>query len=237
MKLEIFQEFLSNAITKPVNGRIYIKKEEYNESDTQETDCEIKTEDASSGNDDRTSQLISELRTIRTAYNDTFFLLQKANELAASRECERKCAAELGEKRESELRAQQRKNQSLIDELTKLKIDLNAAKGQLSENDTEVVNLRRENKILKARLNQLQHGINESRNVKAVADRPTRKKMSIPKHSNVFEVENLLNDEFRRGKHYFLVKWKGYDASHNSWEQQSNLNCPKILKKYLDNKK
>lgn len=84
---------------KPVDGRIRIKKEldEYNEIDPQTTHG--KSGETVSGNDDRNSQLISELMTVRGAYNDTYFQLQKANELVAARERERDTACELVKKK------------------------------------------------------------------------------------------------------------------------------------------
>lgn len=100
-----FQEFRSNATTKPVNGRVRVKKEEDYESDSQETETntnamtkpvncrvrikkeedyesdsqetEMNTEDTALSNDDRSSQLIAELRTFRGAYNDIFFSTTK----------------------------------------------------------------------------------------------------------------------------------------------------------------
>lgn len=167
-------------------------------------------------NDERSTQLLSELMTVRSAYNDTFFKLQKANELAAATEREKKSTVKLFEQKESELRALRRKNRNLTDELTKLKIDFDSLKIIKGKNDTENADLRRENQNLKARMYQLRCGINENRNVDASARRPNRKKELVSNNDSIFEVESLLSDELRRGKRYFLVKWKGYADSHNS---------------------
>lgn len=32
----------------------------------------------------------------------------------------------------------------------------------------------------------------------------------------------------------FLVKWKGYDHSENTWEPIENLECPDLVKSFLD---
>lgn len=174
---------------------------------------------------------------VRGEYNDTYFRLQKANELVTSKERERNTAVELVKKKEEELRNQRRQNQTLSAELRKLKIEIGSTKKQKAEKDQEIVNLRRENHVLKARVNQFQFGVAENRNAATAVHRLSRKKESVSKIHDTYEVENLLNDELRNGKRYYLVKWKGYDMKHNTWEQQSNLNCPKVLAKYLNNKR
>lgn len=39
-----------------------------------------------------------------------------------------------------------------------------------------------------------------------------------------YEVERIKAIQFREGKYYFFIKWKGYPDSENSWEPQENLN-------------
>lgn len=36
---------------------------------------------------------------------------------------------------------------------------------------------------------------------------------------DTFEVEKLVKDKEKKGKRYFLVKWKGYNNRHNTWEE------------------
>ena len=38
-----------------------------------------------------------------------------------------------------------------------------------------------------------------------------------------FEVNSILDSQFRRSKLHYLVDWVGYDASENSWEPAANL--------------
>ncbi len=49
-----------------------------------------------------------------------------------------------------------------------------------------------------------------------------------------FEVEKILDAQPRgRGcKMHFLVKWKGYPTSDNSWEPRENLHADKLIMEY-----
>ena len=55
----------------------------------------------------------------------------------------------------------------------------------------------------------------------------------------IYEVDKILDHRFLSNKKLqFLVKWKGYDDSENTWENKENLsNCPKIVNKYKATKK
>lgn len=37
---------------------------------------------------------------------------------------------------------------------------------------------------------------------------------------------------FLKGNEYFLVKWKGWPESHNTWEPKQNLKCSTLLKQF-----
>jgi transposase InsO family protein len=48
-----------------------------------------------------------------------------------------------------------------------------------------------------------------------------------------YEVERILNDKRVSGKPYYLVKWKGYDTSENTWEPIENLTgCHQLVQRY-----
>lgn len=56
----------------------------------------------------------------------------------------------------------------------------------------------------------------------------------------VYEVEAILDDcsnfKGKKGELRYLIAWKGYDASYNTWEPVEMLEgCPEMLKKYNDN--
>ena len=51
--------------------------------------------------------------------------------------------------------------------------------------------------------------------------------------SNEYEVEKILDNRSVNGLQQYLVKWKGYDDSENTWEPKTNLkNCWALLKYY-----
>ena len=51
--------------------------------------------------------------------------------------------------------------------------------------------------------------------------------------SDEYEVERILDSRLVDGLRQYLVKWKGYDDSENTWEPKTNLkNCWALLKCY-----
>ena len=61
--------------------------------------------------------------------------------------------------------------------------------------------------------------------------------VNINDEGDEFEVECILDERIRRNKKEFLVQWKGYDQSHNSWEPESYVaNCNELLMEYKDQK-
>lgn len=88
----------------------------------------------------------------------------------------------------------------------------------------------RENRSLVAKIDQLK---------RQSISTPTKPNKCVPtKPINAeYEVLTLLKHRGRKGKREFLVRWKEYPASQNSWEKEENLSCPQILKKYLEKKR
>ncbi|KAG5673044.1 hypothetical protein PVAND_003121 [Polypedilum vanderplanki] len=53
-----------------------------------------------------------------------------------------------------------------------------------------------------------------------------------------YEVERVLDARINKnGKWEFFVAWKGYAPDSNTWEPESNLNCPKLINAFLGKNK
>ena len=53
-----------------------------------------------------------------------------------------------------------------------------------------------------------------------------------------YEVEKIIDMKQmgRRRKTYYLVKWKGYPTSDNSWEPQENIHVDELIKEFQSRK-
>lgn len=81
--------------------------------------------------------------------------------------------------------------------------------------------LTKQNKLLVAQLEQLKFGIAQSSTEEKGDD------------TNTFDVERIISHKIRRNKKMFLIRWKNYDKSHDSWVAEKDLNCDKLLMEYL----
>lgn len=52
-----------------------------------------------------------------------------------------------------------------------------------------------------------------------------------------YVVERVIGKRFRRGQPEYLIKWQGYGDEDNTWEPQSNLNCPELIAEYEKDRK
>ena len=54
---------------------------------------------------------------------------------------------------------------------------------------------------------------------------------------DIYTVEKLLNHRGPPSDRFFLIKWKGFPSSENTWEPEKNLlTCQGLLKKYWEDK-
>lgn len=52
-----------------------------------------------------------------------------------------------------------------------------------------------------------------------------------------YEIDNILAHRGKPNKREYLVHWKGYDSSHDSWEPASNFDSPIAISQYWDSLK
>src|SRR5712671_6864234 len=62
----------------------------------------------------------------------------------------------------------------------------------------------------------------------------TRPPPDLVQGNEEFEVETIINHRFfgQRKTLQYLIKWKGYPSSDNTWEPVDNVHAPEIIKQY-----
>jgi len=67
----------------------------------------------------------------------------------------------------------------------------------------------------------------------AAADEDPQSSDEADESAEVYEVERILGKRLLKGKTEYLVSWKGYDETHNSFEPRSNLgDCKEIMTEF-----
>lgn len=50
-----------------------------------------------------------------------------------------------------------------------------------------------------------------------------------------YEVDRILEVHFKKnGKREFLVHWKGYNSTDNTWEPEENMSCHDLIEKFME---
>lgn len=92
-----------------------------------------------------------------------------------------------------------------------------------ARNELKISNLTHEKSILEARNKQLQRGLDQRKSANGNDN---------DADTDEYEVEKLIGHKMKNGVRFYLVRWKGYTDEDDTWERESNLNCPEILKSY-----
>lgn len=82
---------------------------------------------------------------------------------------------------------------------------------------------------------------NQTKTPEKMSKKHVKNKQSKRQEPNVdwssdeeFEVDRILDVHFKKnGDREFLVSWKGYPASENSWEPENNLQCTDLIEKFM----
>nr|XP_012221999.1 PREDICTED: histone-lysine N-methyltransferase SUV39H2 [Linepithema humile] len=76
----------------------------------------------------------------------------------------------------------------------------------------------------------LLHDFMHSKNKSAVDASDKQLPSTTSKQNNLWEVEKIIQKREQNGSSLYLIKWKNWDAQHNTWEPLCNLvNCNDLL--------
>lgn len=152
------------------------------------------------------------------------------------------------EKQKQELLIFSNEKDSTMKQIDSLNVQLQTALSKINELTTknhdqndQIKTLTREINNLRAIGNQLRQAAHpsdekhfEANQQKSIKTRAKKRKVDDTE-DNIYEVEKILNHKIVKNEKLFLIRWKNFDPSHDSWEVEKNLSCPSILKKYLKN--
>lgn len=52
------------------------------------------------------------------------------------------------------------------------------------------------------------------------------------KANNEYEVEAIMDKRTTKGKTKYLIRWRGFDESDDTWEPEETLNCPDLIRSF-----
>lgn len=197
----------------------------------------------------------AELFSVRAEYSETYLQLQNEKKLTNSLKSDNLSLISriknmdeklsLFEKEKSVLLHKLESSEAEISSLKNVKLELSKkienADGTIDALKAENIALcdktdvqKREINVLAAQSKQLQFGV-----IQSSKHNQHKKKIQTKDESSdegLYEVQKLIDHKIIKRQRHFLIRWKGYDSSEDSWVPESQLNCPKILKSYLNSK-
>lgn len=202
------------------------------------------------------SRLKAELLSVRSEYCETFLQLQNEKKVSSSLRDENTAYVDQIKSMDETMKSLRQEKLDLLQKSKKidslasslendkkiLSRKLSAAEKTIDEMQKEkAATLARSNvqkkelDSLKARVKQLQFGVQQNSNNYREQEKEHPAKEEDFDES-VLEVQKLLEHKTIKKERNFLVRWKGYDSSEDSWVPESRLNCSRILKLYLKSK-
>lgn len=162
-------------------------------------------------------KLVEEQAKTEAEKNAMLFELQKKEEIIASLEAEKK---------------------SLTDQLNSLKAENIALMEENQQAKSEIMVVKSENNQLIGVISQLREGA-DGNNVQQLSNDNNNQvsdKASDHANGDQFEVERLLKHRKRYGKTQYFLRWANFDCSHDSWVDENDLSCTKLLEEYHANR-
>lgn len=98
-----------------------------------------------------------------------------------------------------------------------------------------IENMTKENKMLAAKIKQLQSGIAHQQSFENNDEKSSSNDQSVY-DIEMYEVDAIINHKGGKQSRQFRVRWKDFGPDEDTWENESNLNCPAILNKYKKTK-
>ncbi|XP_043491561.1 chromodomain-helicase-DNA-binding protein 1-like isoform X2 [Polistes fuscatus] len=99
-------------------------------------------------------------------------------------------------------------------------------KKQLEDADDMKTNTDQENGAVNKR------GANKRRKKDEQKSSPTSSRGAVSGEEE-YEVEKIVGHRTIKGRRQFLIRWKGYGEESDTWEQEKDLNCPKLIENFL----
>lgn len=240
-------------VENPKKNTIEIKQ--YSDKD----DTEIR------GLDNVSERLLHEMKELRDKYNKNFLELQNLKEKQKSDMAAKKLQHEISQIERfiinslvSDVKVLQQTNKRAGEILQITYAELIATNDKLlalqNEND-KLTELTRTQIKMKPTENQVKSGETAKKLVPAqsmAAQSIRTQTNTIPVQSatarqiksstetvedDIYEVDKLVDHQIKGKVRYFLVRWKGFSETHDTWEKESNLSCPILMNAYKTAKK